>query len=50
MSIAVDHNKDEDCTLDKDTDLCVECGVYHGDKCIECNGRGFHRDNCTRIG
>jgi hypothetical protein len=25
---------------------CPECGVYHGDACPFCDGRGFHRPAC----
>ena len=42
------HSRDEDCTLDA-TDSCSVCGVYHGDPCPVCGGRGFHRDGCERI-
>ncbi len=45
MSAISQHSKDEDCTLDE-TDLCTECGVYHGDECFECKGRGFHKEGC----
>ena len=43
-----DHNHDDDCILGPD-DCCTECGVYHGDPCDECGGRGFHRDGCSEI-
>ena len=42
------HNTDKDCTLDAD-DGCTVCGVYHGDRCDECGGRGFHVDGCSEI-
>lgn len=42
----VSHDKDEDCTIDENTELCVGCGVYHGDLCVRCSGRGFHKENC----
>ena len=45
---ALAHSRDEDCTLDA-TDSCSVCGVYHGDPCPVCGGRGFHRDGCERI-
>ena len=40
------HEKDEDCTLDPETDECRECGVWHGDPVICCGGRGFHKSDC----
>jgi hypothetical protein len=40
-----DHAQDSDCTLDS-TDVCVECGTYHGDPCPICGGRGFHKEGC----
>lgn len=39
------HTKDEDCTLGPD-DCCTMCGVYHGEPCPQCDGRGFHREGC----
>lgn len=41
------HTADEDCTLD-DNGTCVACGVWHGDPCPRCAGRGFHREGCGR--
>lgn len=38
------HDRDEDCTIVDDT--CIVCGVYHGDVCLMCEGRGFHRLGC----
>ena len=40
-----EHVKDSDCTLDA-TGTCVVCGVYHGDPCEQCGGRGFHNQGC----
>lgn len=42
-----DHNRDEDCDVDPATDLCRACGVHHGDPCVECGGRGFHKPGCS---
>jgi hypothetical protein len=42
---ALAHTEDRDCTLDEN-DTCTECGVYHGDPCPDCGGRGFHLDEC----
>jgi hypothetical protein len=42
------HNADEDCTLGPD-DCCKVCGVYHGDPCQDCGGRGFHRSGCATV-
>ena len=39
------HTTDADCTLD-DTDCCAGCGVYHGDPCDDCGGRGYHAADC----
>jgi hypothetical protein len=41
------HNKDADCSVDPATDMCTVCGVYHGEACDECGGRGFHGDACS---
>lgn len=41
----MEHTKDSDCTLD-DTCMCIVCGVYHGDPCPKCGGRGFHKPGC----
>lgn len=40
------HTTDEQCTVDQETDCCRECGVYHGEICPECFGRGFHGTGC----
>lgn len=40
------HTRDADCTLDPSGESCVYCGVYHGDPCPACGGRGFHDPRC----
>ena len=42
------HTTDSDCTLDS-TDICRGCGVYHGDPCQDCGGRGFHAESCAAL-
>jgi hypothetical protein len=42
------HTRDTDCTLDANA-CCVTCGVYHGDPCGECNGKGFHSHECSEM-
>lgn len=42
------HSRDSDCTLD-DFDCCVFCGVWHGDPCPVCGGRGYHAEDCEVI-
>lgn len=42
---AARHERDEDCSLGDDGE-CVVCGVWHGDPCLLCDGRGFHREHC----
>ena len=39
------HVQDEDCRVGHDG-TCLLCGVYHGDACPNCGGRGFHRAIC----
>jgi hypothetical protein len=41
----VHHTNDSDCTLDE-SDTCIVCGVYHGDTCPMCGGRGYHNAGC----
>jgi hypothetical protein len=41
------HKTDADCNVIDDE--CVECGVFHGDTCRECGGRGFHDAGCSDI-
>lgn len=43
------HQKDSDCTVTGEDDdwTCTECGVWHGDPCPECEGRGFHNAGCS---
>ncbi len=43
-----EHTQDSDCTLNLN-DECVECGVYHGDPCPDCGGRGFHKSDCPSL-
>lgn len=40
------HNKDTDCTVDPETDLCTGCGVEHGAPCYHCRARAFHLAGC----
>jgi hypothetical protein len=42
------HMKDSDCTLD-DNLICTVCGVWHGEPCQECEGKGFHLDTCSEM-
>ena len=56
----IDHHKDEHCRdafyhstghqrpIPSEEWICPECGVYHGDPCPECSGRGFHKAECGR--
>ncbi len=39
------HSRDEHCVLDE-TNTCTICGVYHGDPCPSCGGRGYHYPEC----
>ncbi len=41
-----EHSKDSDCILGKDN-ICMECGVYHGDACPACGQRGYHIPGCA---
>jgi hypothetical protein len=43
------HRTDSDCTLDPITQQCKVCGVLHGDPCLDCGGRGFHRSHCRQL-
>lgn len=52
-----DHTTDSHCAPYLDTSRhgdgneCSVCGVYHGgDPCPQCNGRGFHAEDCTYLG
>ena len=45
----INHTKDAECTIDPETDLCKECGVYHGDPCPDCGGKGLHTDECPQM-
>ncbi len=40
------HTSDMECTVDPKDDCCVVCGVYHGEQCLCCGGRGFHVEGC----
>lgn len=42
------HAKDDDCQLGADR-TCTGCGAAHGDPCLECGGRAYHRPGCSEI-
>lgn len=44
---ADDHETDADCAMFLIDDTCTECGVYHGDPCPGCGGRGYHVASCS---
>lgn len=44
--VSIAHGRDADCTVDPETDTCTTCGVFHGDPCRLCGGRGFHKAGC----
>jgi len=41
------HSRDEDCDVDPFNGCCRVCGVYHGQECMGCDGRGYHRNGCA---
>lgn len=41
------HERDEECTIDPETEMCRVCGVDHSGQCPACLGRGFHTSNCS---
>lgn len=41
------HTTDADCAPFIVDDSCSTCGVFHGDPCPECQGRGFHKSECS---
>jgi hypothetical protein len=43
------HTQDSDCTIDPETLCCRECGVDHGDECLDCGGRGYHKPACPIV-
>ena len=45
------HSTDADCAghVSRKTLTCSVCGVYHGDPCPLCGGRGYHADNCEEV-
>jgi len=47
-SVAViNHERDEECTLDEDR-WCTECGVLHAETpCASCGGYAFHKPDCA---
>ncbi len=40
------HAKQEDCTVDPNTECCSTCGVDHSRECPDCHKRGYHSDTC----
>ena len=46
-----DHSSDADCAghVNQETLTCSVCGVYHGNPCPLCGGRGFHAENCEEV-
>lgn len=47
--VDVKHERDEQCDVDPETDLCRSCRVMHGDPCDGCGRRAFHLDTCARV-
>lgn len=45
----MNHAKDSDCTVDAKTMMCIECGVHHGEQCLDCDGCGFHESWCPSM-
>jgi hypothetical protein len=43
----MDHVKDEDCTVDPETNCCSVCGTAHGGPCYHCRARAFHLPGCV---
>lgn len=43
------HSHDSECIVDPETDLCLICGVMHGQPCTDCGQRAFHLDNCREM-
>lgn len=49
-TVTHEHDRDMDCIGHIVNDMCTVCGVYHGDPCARCGGRGFHKPDCIDIG
>ena len=49
MSQYRQHERDNDCVVDEQTGCCVDCGVDHSGRCVICDGRGFHRNDCPKV-
>ena len=41
------HSHDADCAGHITDDSCTVCGVWHGDPCATCGGRGYHAAGCA---
>lgn len=48
---AEEHSQDSDCceSIDIQTDTCTVCHVYHGDPCLDCGARAYHKPTCPRL-
>lgn len=42
------HTKDAECTPDT-VGVCTICHAWHGDPCLECGGRAYHKDGCAYL-
>lgn len=40
------HLQDSDCSVNPQTQLCSYCGVLHGEPCVHCGARAYHRPGC----
>ena len=50
-ALDVEHERDADCApFINAIHSCAICGVYHGDPCETCGGRGFHVPDCAGVG
>ena len=42
------HDKDADCTPDA-VGICTTCSVWHGEPCLECGARAYHKAGCRYL-
>ncbi len=42
-------NDNHNGAVELEGDSCPRCHVLHGEPCVECGRRGYHKDSCSEV-